>query len=111
MTGQGGRLGASAAGPIALANAIVLDSGLTIDTLQPLTLTGTITGSGWLEMNSPGQTLTLTNVNTASGGVFVNGGTLSVADDGQLGAASGGVTVNSGGTLEATGVGRHATAR
>ena len=104
LTGQGGRLGAGAAGPIALANAIVLDSGLTIDTLQPLTLSTTITGAGWLEMNSPGQTLTLTNVNTFSGGVFVNGGTLSVADDGQLGAASGSVTVNSGGTLEATGV-------
>ncbi len=104
LHGDGGRLGASAAGPIVLANAIVLDSGLIVDTVQSLTLSGAIGGAGWLEMNSPEQTLTLTGVNTLGGGVRINGGTLRVSDDSQLGGAGGGVTINSGGTLDAAGV-------
>ena len=107
VIGHGGGLGASGAGgPITLANPIVLDRGLTIYTLQPLTLTGSITGFGWLEMKSPGQTLTLTNVYAASGPVFVNDGTLRVEQNALpgFGAGTDAVTVTSLGTLETTGV-------
>ena len=66
-------------------------------TQAPLTLDGTISGSGGLTKTGPSM-LTLTAANGYTGGTTVNAGTLSVASDANLGAASGGLTLD-GGTL------------
>jgi autotransporter-associated beta strand protein len=62
-----------------------------------VTLASTISG-GALSKQGTG-TLTLTNTNTYTGGTAINGGTLKVSADNNLGNASGGVTL-SGGTLQ-----------
>ena len=59
-----------------------------------------ITGSGTLTKQGTG-TLTLSGTNNYTGGTFISGGTLQVASDSNLGAASGGITIN-GGTLDFT---------
>jgi len=68
-----------------------------------------LAGSDGLVKTDQG-TLVLDATNTFSGGVTVNGGTLSVADDGNLGDASNGLTLD-GGVLEVTGTGFNTTAR
>jgi len=68
-----------------------------------------LAGSDGLVKTDQG-TLVLGAANTFSGGVTVNGGTLSVADDGNLGDASNGLTLD-GGVLEVTGTGFNTTAR
>lgn len=65
-----------------------------------LDLTGSIDGAGGLTMAGPGV-LGLAGANSYQGGTTVNGGTLSIAADGNLGSASGGLTLNNG-TLQAT---------
>ncbi|CAM4286055.1 Autotransporter domain-containing protein [Bordetella tumbae] len=60
-------------------------------------LGGVISGDGLVVQQGTG-TSTLTGVNTYTGGTSINAGTLSVAADDNLGAASGGLTFN-GGTL------------
>jgi hypothetical protein len=67
-----------------------------------LTLSAAVTGAGSLTM-SGGFTLTLTGANTYSGGTAVTNGTLSVPNDGALGASGAPVTVQPLGTLTYTG--------
>ena len=55
-------------------------------------------------------TLVLSAVNSYQGGTFINGGTLSVAADNNLGASTGGLSFD-GGTLRVTGFGFDSTAR
>jgi len=65
-----------------------------------LALTGTVAGAGRLDMSGEG-TVVLSGENTYSGGTMVEGGTVQVATDESLGAASGGVTLD-GGALATT---------
>jgi autotransporter-associated beta strand protein len=65
------------------------------------TLSGIISGPGTLTKFGYG-TLTLTGMNTYSGGTILQGGTLKVSQDDNLGAAGGPVSFN-GGTLRAMG--------
>ena len=65
-------------------------------------VTGAISGAGQLIKTGSG-TLTLTGPNTYIGGTMVASGVLSVADDTNLGAATGGLTLQ-GGELLTTGV-------
>ena len=64
------------------------------------TIASALTGAGGLEKTDEG-TLVLAGNNSYTGGTFVNGGTLSVASDVNLGAAAGALTLD-GGTLENT---------
>lgn len=73
----------------------------TIDVASGVTTTisSAIGGAAGLRKTGSG-TLTLRNVgNSYEGGTFIDGGTLQIRQDGNLGAASGGLTFN-GGTLE-----------
>ena len=68
-----------------------------------LTANGLITGSGQLIKTGAG-TLVLTNSgNNFTGGTTINGGTLSSSASAALGAASGSLTINPTGVLQATG--------
>jgi outer membrane autotransporter protein len=64
------------------------------------TIASALTGAGGLEKTDEG-TLVLSGTNSYAGGTFVNGGTLSVSSDVNLGAAAGALTLD-GGTLENT---------
>ena len=65
-----------------------------------LTLSGALGGTGTLTQAGPG-TLILGGSNAYTGGTSISGGTLQVASDANLGAASGGVTL-AGGALATT---------
>jgi outer membrane autotransporter protein len=73
------------------------------------TIDNALTGVDGLAKNDAG-TLVLNGVNTYTGETVVNGGTLSVSDDRNLGAAANGVTLN-GGALRITGTSDNATDR
>ena len=62
---------------------------------QTLSIAGAIGGSGAL-VKSDNGTLVLLGANTYQGGTTINGGTLSIANDGALGNSSGTVTINDG---------------
>ena len=66
-----------------------------------VTLSGDISGIGSLTLDSEG-TLTLAGTNSYQGGTIINGGTVSISSDGNLGNAAGGLSFQSGGTLEMT---------
>ncbi len=72
-------------------------------------LDGTIVGAGSLTKDGSG-TLVLTGNNTYSGGTYVNGGTLSISSDANLGASTGLLSLN-GAALEVTGTTSFATQR
>jgi autotransporter-associated beta strand protein len=72
------------------------------DAGESLTLNGTVDGTGSVYEAGMG-TLVLNGANTYAGGTTVaNGGTVQIANDGNLGDAAGSVTLN-GGTLHTTG--------
>jgi autotransporter-associated beta strand protein len=98
ITLQGGTLLFSSGFEIPSARAITLSGGTTTDTQgNNVTVSGVISGAGSLTKISAG-TLTLSGNNTFAGGVTVNGSTLSISSDSNLGATSGGVTLG-GATL------------
>lgn len=73
--------------------------GGTFDTAQSdSTLSGVIAGPGSFTIGGSGV-LALRGANTYAGGTLVNGGTVNVAGDANLGAASGGLSLE-GGTLQ-----------
>jgi autotransporter-associated beta strand protein len=88
---------------LTLGSGAVLDGGISVtgtlsmDQTASSTLGNVISGSGSLIQSGSG-TLTLTGTNTYSGGTQMNAGTLAVASDSNLGAASGILTFG-GGTL------------
>ncbi|WP_426314262.1 amidase family protein [Methylobacterium fujisawaense] len=84
-------------------------SGLAVDPAQTLTVSNVVSGPGTLFKLGLG-TLTLSGTNTFSGGVVLAGGTLSVARDANLGAATGSLAFD-GGTLQITGTAFSSTTR
>jgi autotransporter-associated beta strand protein len=80
------------------ATTVTLTTGLINNSLVIQSIANTIAGSGSVQQNGP-STLTLTGVNTYIGGTVLNAGTLSISEDWNLGAATGGLTFN-GGTLQ-----------
>ncbi|MER9104896.1 autotransporter domain-containing protein [Mesorhizobium sp. M0848] len=71
------------------------------DSANNFTVSQALTGQGGLTKLGAG-TLTLTGINTYSGGTVVNGGTLRIGGDWALGDVSGALTLN-GGALQVTG--------
>src|SRR5207247_11259843 len=95
--------GAGAAVDLGSMRAIDLGAvGGTIDVsaANTLTVSGVVSGSGTLTKTGTGTVL-LTNVNTNSGVVAINGGTLSIGDATNLGNAAASNTISlAGGTLQ-----------
>ena len=69
------------------------------DAASNITVSSAITGTGGLVKTGNG-TLTLSAVNTFTGGTTVNGGTLALTTGGLVGTLGGTVTINTGGTLQ-----------
>ena len=81
---------------------LLQSGGGTIDTAgNTATLNGVVSGVGRLTKAGDG-TLALTGHNTYAGGTAINGGTLQVVDDTNLGASNGSVSMD-GGTLQVVG--------
>ncbi|WP_407051591.1 autotransporter-associated beta strand repeat-containing protein [Methyloraptor flagellatus] len=97
LTLSGGTLSTIGAFTSNRAVAITADSTVSTDAGTTLTLGGIVSGTGALTKSGAG-TLVLTGTNTYSGGTVLAGGILQMSDDAQLGAASGGLTLD-GGTL------------
>jgi len=69
------------------------DANLAIDSGKTLTVDGTVQGSGGLSATGAG-TLVLNGTNTYAGNTSVDGGSLQVASDASLGAATGSLALN-----------------
>jgi autotransporter-associated beta strand protein len=92
--GDGGATGS-------ISGSVIDDGALVFDRSDSVNFAGVIGGTGAVSQNGAG-TLTLTAVNTYRGGTNLNGGTLAVNSDGNLG--TGALSFN-GGTLEALATG------
>ncbi len=99
LTFNGGTLGLSA--DLTTARDVIINvGGGTIDTNGfNGTLSGIVSGAGAITKIDDG-TLTLTGTNTYAGGTNINGGTVSVGSDLNLGDAAGPVTFMNGGILQ-----------
>ncbi|SBW15344.1 outer membrane autotransporter [Brucella sp. 10RB9215] len=84
-----------------LAGNIVNNGALVVNRSNALDLANVISGTGSLTKSGAG-TLTLSGANTYTGGTTVTAGTLAVANDNNLGGASGGLVINDGATLQLT---------
>jgi autotransporter-associated beta strand protein len=94
-----GRLGGGS-----YAGSITNNSAFISSTTAGQTLTGVISGTGLLEANGAGATLTLSGVNTFSGGTLItNGATLNVINTSGSATGTGSVIVSTNGTLTGTG--------
>ncbi|OHX90581.1 autotransporter outer membrane beta-barrel domain-containing protein [Brucella abortus] len=80
---------------------IVNNGTLVVDRSNAFDLANVISGTGSLTKNGAG-TLTLSGVNSYTGGTTVSAGTLAVRADNNLGDASGGLAINGGATLQLT---------
>lgn len=83
-------------------NVTINQGGATLDTRNNMIASGPISGAGLLTKLGAG-TLLLTGTNTYAGGTAINGGTINVSNDANLGNAAGALSLN-GGTLQNTGV-------
>ncbi len=100
VTVNGGAIQADSAA-LSLLNNFSLQSDLTVQGTQALTISGVISGAGGLTKNDSG-TLTLTGLNTYSGGTVLNKGALILGDAGAIG--SGALRVNgASASLDTTG--------
>ncbi|MGH6761634.1 MAG: autotransporter-associated beta strand repeat-containing protein [Phyllobacterium sp.] len=79
---------------------IRVGDGTTVGAAYTATINSVLTGNTQLEKTDAG-TLVLTGANTYTGGTAINGGTLRISSDANLGAAAGGLSFN-GGTLNTT---------
>ncbi|QPH53318.1 autotransporter domain-containing protein [Pontivivens ytuae] len=95
LTLDGGFLRATESFTTSRATTLASTGGFDVESGDTLTHDGVISGTGSLTKTGDG-TLILTGTNTYSGGTNVNGGTLSVGSDANLGAASGDITLNNG---------------
>ncbi len=76
--------------------ALELGKGTILTAADTLTIIDSvITGTAGVKKEGPGQ-LTLNGANTFTGGLFVNGGTLAISADNELGDAANTITLNSG---------------
>ncbi|WP_333679962.1 autotransporter-associated beta strand repeat-containing protein [Dyella sp.] len=82
-------------GSVASNNIIIVGGTLAVNRSDTVTLNSLISGAGGVQQAGTGTTV-LTNTNTYSGGTSITAGTLQVASDAYLGAASGGITINGG---------------
>ncbi|MBZ9992169.1 autotransporter-associated beta strand repeat-containing protein, partial [Mesorhizobium sp. BH1-1-5] len=99
---NGGRLHTTA--DINSARAVTLNAGggtFDTDSATSLALNGIVTGAGTLTKKG-GGTLVLTGANSYQGGTAINGGTVEVSADANLGNAAGALTFDNG-TLHTTG--------
>ncbi|UPG96623.1 autotransporter-associated beta strand repeat-containing protein [Luteibacter aegosomatissinici] len=86
-------------GTMTSARAVTVNQGgATLDTLADLGLTGVVDGAGTLTKTGSG-TLTLAGNNSYAGGTVIDGGTVAVAADANLGNTAGALTLD-GGTLQ-----------
>ncbi|MBR0868815.1 autotransporter-associated beta strand repeat-containing protein [Bradyrhizobium tropiciagri] len=83
---------------------------LAVNRTDIFSLGGVISGSGAFVQKGAG-TVILTGTNSYAGGTTVSLGTLSVSSDANLGAVSGALNFNAGGTLRVTGTGFTGTTR
>jgi len=99
ITAAGGTVEASNSG-LNVANNIALQTGgLTVQGANALTLSGGISGGGWLIKNGPG-TLNVTGANSYSGGTILNAGSMVVGNGLALG--TGLLTVGGPASLDST---------
>ncbi len=90
-------------GQLNLTNTLTLQNHVNVHGGGTLHVTGQVTGSGALNKNDAGRTILANAANNFTGGLNINGGVVSVASEGALGAAAGSVAVGGTGTLELDG--------
>jgi fibronectin-binding autotransporter adhesin len=93
-SGAAGELVLTDDGDAATREGIRVETGFTATVAAPISGTATLVKDG-------AGTLNLTGINTYQGGTWLTAGTLAIVEDANLGAASGGLTIDGGSTLQA----------
>src|ERR1035438_2613480 len=101
LTGASTLLTTLTSATVSTGGAIIDDGGIAISIAQPLLHDSTLSGADGGLTTKGTSTLTLSGANTYSGGTFLQGDTVAISADNNLGASSGGLTF-SGGGLKAT---------